>query len=269
MKPSDVPLAAICADIERSCSLSIRNVEHISLTARSAVYLAETPNERMVLKLSANSSPTLTSAQEFQALQAVRIQGQVRAPVAVAHGKHLGVSWLLQEFLGGESLSSFFISETQCADDHLEDIFQAGQLLAKLHADAKTGHSAQRSLDHALEVAAYNLENSLYDPDEFLGIAPPGEIYEYLRTQRPDSLRECLLHGDFRPKNILVQKNGQLALIDWEHSFPGDPYYDLAVFAYYCSQDSVLTRFLDGYRLTAIDRERLRYFDLLSKLLNV
>lgn len=38
----------------------------------------------------------------------------------------------------------------------------------------------------------------------------------------------CLVHGDFSPKNILVDNKGQLTLLDFEVSHWGNPVFDLA-----------------------------------------
>lgn len=40
--------------------------------------------------------------------------------------------------------------------------------------------------------------------------------------------RTCLVHGDFSPKNMLVQKNGEIVLIDFEVAHWGNPVFDLA-----------------------------------------
>jgi len=40
--------------------------------------------------------------------------------------------------------------------------------------------------------------------------------------------RTCLVHGDFSPKNMLVQRNGEIVLIDFEVAHWGNPVFDLA-----------------------------------------
>lgn len=40
--------------------------------------------------------------------------------------------------------------------------------------------------------------------------------------------KSCLVHGDFSPKNMLVQKNGEIVLIDFEVAHWGNPVFDLA-----------------------------------------
>jgi len=40
--------------------------------------------------------------------------------------------------------------------------------------------------------------------------------------------KSCLVHGDFSPKNMLVQQNGEIVLIDFEVAHWGNPVFDLA-----------------------------------------
>ena len=40
--------------------------------------------------------------------------------------------------------------------------------------------------------------------------------------------RICLVHGDFSPKNMLVEKSGNIVLIDYEVAHWGNPVFDLA-----------------------------------------
>jgi aminoglycoside phosphotransferase (APT) family kinase protein len=40
--------------------------------------------------------------------------------------------------------------------------------------------------------------------------------------------KTCLVHGDFSPKNMLVEKSGKIVLIDYEVAHWGNPIFDLA-----------------------------------------
>jgi aminoglycoside phosphotransferase (APT) family kinase protein len=40
--------------------------------------------------------------------------------------------------------------------------------------------------------------------------------------------KTCLVHGDFSPKNMLVEKSGKIVLIDYEVAHWGNPVFDLA-----------------------------------------
>ena len=50
----------------------------------------------------------------------------------------------------------------------------------------------------------------------------------WLRTHLPAApAREVLVHGDFRPANVLVAQGRVTALLDWELAHRGDPAEDL------------------------------------------
>jgi aminoglycoside phosphotransferase (APT) family kinase protein len=42
---------------------------------------------------------------------------------------------------------------------------------------------------------------------------------------RLENTRECLVHGDYSPKNMLIGK-GRLVLLDCEVAWDGDPAFD-------------------------------------------
>ena len=51
------------------------------------------------------------------------------------------------------------------------------------------------------------------------------EVQAYI--DRLEATRQCLVHGDYSPKNVLVGESG-LWVIDWEVVHRGDPAFDLA-----------------------------------------
>jgi aminoglycoside phosphotransferase (APT) family kinase protein len=262
--------AKVQTTIEQAFSLSVRNVELLSQNNKSSVFAARTDKKPVIVKISAKNAQETSLLYEFTVLQRIQADSlPIHVPFPLGYHEEERHAWLLQERIAGERVSDLFSSPTRGASAHHKTLFRIGQELFKLHARAVTTHSPSRFLDYALTAAKHNLDCALYDPEEFLGIDPPQSIYEFLCEHRPKDLKACLLHGDYRPKNILLQTNDQFSLIDWEHSFIGDPYYDLAVFAYYCKTKAALDSFLEGYGLSQVDRGKLVYFDLLSKFLNV
>ena len=49
----------------------------------------------------------------------------------------------------------------------------------------------------------------------------------WLRQNKPEDGRRCLVHGDFRNGNLLVDEQGLVAVLDWELAHIGDPAEDL------------------------------------------
>ncbi len=51
--------------------------------------------------------------------------------------------------------------------------------------------------------------------------------FRWLEINRPESTSECLVHGDYRLGNIMVNDQGLAAILDWELAHIGDPMEDL------------------------------------------
>ena len=49
----------------------------------------------------------------------------------------------------------------------------------------------------------------------------------WLRENKPEQGRRCLVHGDFRNGNLLVDEQGLVAVLDWELAHIGEPAQDL------------------------------------------
>nr|WP_085980871.1 phosphotransferase family protein [Mycolicibacterium chubuense] len=54
--------------------------------------------------------------------------------------------------------------------------------------------------------------------------------FRRLGDRRPDPSPLCLVHGDFRMGNLIVDQSGLAAVLDWELTHIGDRYEDLAWF---------------------------------------
>ena len=92
-----------------------------------------------------------------------------------------------------------------------------GELLAVVHsADAEIGSAASFEVQR---VDPYLRTIQRRHP----GLA--GDIQRYI--DRLEANRQCLVHGDYSPKNVLVGDGG-LWVIDWEIVHRGDPAFDLA-----------------------------------------
>ena len=75
-----------------------------------------------------------------------------------------------------------------------------------------------------------------------------------------DSIVNC--HNDLVPANFINSSDGQIYIIDWEWSGPGDRFGDLAPFVALSEQDAageelILQKYLDPQRPTDLDRARL------------
>lgn len=51
---------------------------------------------------------------------------------------------------------------------------------------------------------------------------------ELLAATEPEPIAPRLIHGDFRPSNVIFREGGEPIIIDWEAARIGDPYIDLS-----------------------------------------
>ncbi|MEY4015087.1 MAG: hypothetical protein RIS46_83 [Actinomycetota bacterium] len=51
--------------------------------------------------------------------------------------------------------------------------------------------------------------------------------FRWLNLNKPESTSACLVHGDYRLGNIMVNEQGLAAILDWELAHIGDPMEDL------------------------------------------
>lgn len=113
----------------------------------------------------------------------------------------------------------------------LEGVFEtataaaAGRLLGTLHARSAGDAALRRRFDTADNFYQLRLEPYLLTT----GVRHPAwrAVFE-AEARRLAATRECLVHGDFSPKNLLVGPEGRLVLLDAEVAWYGDPAFDVA-----------------------------------------
>lgn len=107
---------------------------------------------------------------------------------------------------------------------HLAHARAAGRALGEIHRRTAGDRALRQRFDttpnfHQLRTAPYLLTTGERHPavrDHF-----------FAEAVRIESTRECLVHGDFSPKNILVG-TGRLVVLDCEVAWYGDPAFDVA-----------------------------------------
>lgn len=101
---------------------------------------------------------------------------------------------------------------------------RAGNLLAQIHRHSAGDAKARQLFDTTQNFFQLRLEPYLL---------ATGAKHPALRPQfeaevaRLAATRECLVHGDFSPKNILVN-DGRMVILDCEVAWYGDPAFDAA-----------------------------------------
>ncbi len=158
---------------------------------------------------------------EFLYLQAVAgiVPGAV--PELISSDPEAG--FIAMEFLGGEFVN--WKALLLGGDARPEDASRAGAILGRIHAATRGDiDTATRfeTLDFftQLRIDAYLRATALRQ-------SPPVAAALEEEAARLTGHRECLVHGDYSPKNMLVS-DARFCILDCETACFGDPAFDLA-----------------------------------------
>lgn len=88
--------------------------------------------------------------------------------------------------------------------------------------DAFLPDPGRRAAHHELDRWEAVLRRDQLEPHPELDLA-----LGWLRDTAPDAARTVLVHGDFKPGNVLLDEDRIVALLDWELAHLGDPMEDL------------------------------------------
>jgi len=192
----------------------------------SDVFLIEDRGERFVVKQALPClkvqdhwpADTARNRVEYEFLRYLSRVLPESAPKVVASGR----DYFIMEYLGAEFESwKTLLLRGDCQKQHA---VQAGKILGTLH----------RTSSSAPELASFfdttsNFHQLRTDPY----LLTTGGRHSALRhvfeqeALRLEATRECLVHGDYSPKNMLVGKE-RIVLLDCEVAWYGDPTFDLA-----------------------------------------
>jgi aminoglycoside phosphotransferase (APT) family kinase protein len=134
-----------------------------------------------------------------------------------ATGNYFAMEYLGQEYCNWKQLLLAGLADPQCAT-------QAGELLAQIHRHSASDQEARRLFDTTGNFTQLRIEPYLLATG-----AKHAELRPLFEAEaaRLGATRECLVHGDFSPKNILVSRQ-RMVLLDCEVAWYGDPAFDLA-----------------------------------------
>ncbi|GBF74374.1 aminoglycoside phosphotransferase APH(3') [Paenibacillus sp. 598K] len=167
-------------------------------------------------------------------------------------------SWLLMEYLQGETIRKILTHENDSGTRH-NILFDFGRSLRELHSTSCPDElkSSEKWLDMILNQAEYNLEHYKVD-----GTAA---LLEKLKNKKPTDFEQTLIHGDCTIDNFLVHEGRISGIIDWSGGAYGDPRYDVSLAIrpkpniFQSSRDH--QAFFDGYGKKIITDEEYEYFE--------
>lgn len=123
--------------------------------------------------------------------------------------EHEGIqSWLLMEYLQGETIRSILAHENDGATRY-KILFHFGESLRELHSTPCPDKlkDSEKWLEMMLKQAEYNLEHYQVDGTTAL--------LEKLKNQQPSDYKQTLIHGDCTVDNFLVHEGNISGIIDW------------------------------------------------------
>jgi aminoglycoside phosphotransferase (APT) family kinase protein len=145
------------------------------------------------------------------------------AGVPVPQPIAFGEAGFLMEHVPGTSVAPRILRRDELAGARDRLAGQLGEALARIHAIDPS--EIGRSSDPALE-ACELWERTIDEIGEPLPGVEAG--LRWLRLHRPPPPnRIVLVHGDFRLGNLIVDRDGLAAVIDWELCHAGDPAEDV------------------------------------------
>ena len=143
-------------------------------------------------------------------------------PQAVPRVQFEGDGYFVMEYVG-EGFANWkqLMLAGVCELDHAR---RAGETLGVIHRTSAGDETARQLFDstsnfHQLRSHPYLVTTGSRHPDL-------NEQFEK-EVRRLESTRQCLVHGDYSPKNILVSET-RLVVLDCEVAWYGDPAFDLA-----------------------------------------
>ena len=159
--------------------------------------------------------------------QLLRLAGDAKVPVPIVRcvlepGDDLG-SGFVMERLAGET-----IPQRIFRDETLQGVLpglarQCGEILAGIHGVPR---DALPDLPHADARTQLEQYRGIYD--RFDDPHPVFELaFRWIEDHLTDAHGECLVHGDFRNGNLLIDPGGVRGVLDWELAHLGDPMEDL------------------------------------------
>lgn len=132
----------------------------------------------------------------------------------------------LMEWLEGETLGARIARSPELAGLRENLAYQCGQVLARIHSiDLDATGLRDKLVTHTPE----QFVRQMWERYQLLETPQPMIDYaaRWLLEHLPENPRTTLVHNDFRNGNFMVDRNGIIAVLDWEVAHIGDPMRDL------------------------------------------
>jgi aminoglycoside phosphotransferase len=244
------------------------NVKKLTGGRINSVYKVNSDGQDKVMKFSTGVYRLNELKREAEALKYLIDKGYKHIVPNISEFMVLdNFAYLVEDYLDGATVREK-LDINECLEERLKLWEEVGHVLSEIHMLCKDEDIKYKWLNCQLKIARINMENDLLDPGEFQE-EPSEEILKWLVSNKPKRKQTTLLHGDFRTKNIIVNKENNCKVIDWGFVDIGDPYYDLAIIDYYFRDTLDRESFYKGYNNNQYDKGLIKYYNRLSKFINV
>ena len=245
---------------------AVRSIRPMTQYGHCLIFFIEADRGEFVMKVARGGYRSQELQAEHAAMELLA-GGSVPVPRTLTYAQFGDLSCHLRAYAHGQLLSDVLDSPGCVRSDAIR---RMGSLLASIHATELADTCTwEEWVSASLEQAARNVAAGVCDPEEFTN-EPPGVLLDRLLSNQPIGPGSvCLLHGDFRPKNLLWESGRIASVIDWQFVDVGDPYYDLGIIHWYMRDEAEWRLFLDAYGVQELDRERFEFCWALQKFLNV
>jgi aminoglycoside phosphotransferase (APT) family kinase protein len=250
--------------------------------ASRETWLVKGEHDQWILRRDPEGAPSVVPIpEEFLLMDRAREAG-VPVPVPIAleqSGGRLGPAGMLMSFVDGTSVAPRILRRPEYEAARGKLTSQLGEALARIHSvDPATlnGVLPEPSGDPALDQIT-EWEGQLDEIGEPLPAVELG--LRWLRANAPEPAEQCLVHGDFRLGNFIVDEEGLAAVIDWELAHLGDPAEDigwLCIRSWRFGNDDWpvagvggLDEFVTAYESAGgapVDRERIHYWEVFGNV---
>ena len=193
------------------------------------VRTADGEERRLVVQVAADGYEN-SMEQEAAVLRVAAAAGVPVAAVVTASDDPaaLGAPYLVLAHVTGETIARRILRDEVFAPARAALAGQLGHALGTLHCigagSLAAGAAGLGGLEHVDPLTRYReVLDELGEPHPTFELA-----FRWLeRTRPPGAGRASLVHGDARLGNLIVDRSGLAALIDWELAHLGDPLEDL------------------------------------------
>ena len=182
-------------------------------------------SQRLILQRHRSAASRLRTGLDEAALLRRARSGGVTVPEIVASEtgdtNPIGAPFMISLRIEGESIPRKILRDETFAKARRGLVADFGRELAAIHRLEVTSVDQIATIDDPLAVQR-TLYEAFEDPHPVFDLA-----FRWLDERLPQARQPCIVHGDFRMGNVLVDSEGLAAVLDWELAYLGDPAFDL------------------------------------------